>query len=174
MGYDMQWTKDGEDDGYFRANIWGMGTLRRAMDLAKLFSDEDEQITFPEAPEGVKHLDEYKDGEEIPPEVQKFWEAHDQTLKTPSKEAGKVHWAKFCSNDGWIVTTEEAKNIAEKLGGLLDLVDKGEHFEAEFASFDGREIFALDKSNVDRVKFIRQWVDYNKRVAEEKTEYAVW
>jgi hypothetical protein len=172
MGYDMQWTKDGTDDGYFRANIWGMGTLRKVMDLAKLFSDDDTQPLFPEPPKGILREDEYEG--EMPEEAKAFWKEHDAVLRTPSKGTGRVHWAKFCSNDGWIVTTEEAKIISEKLSGLLALVEKGERFQMEFEGFDGHEVWVLDKTNEDRLKFVREWADYNKKVAEAKTEYAVW
>lgn len=167
MGYDMQWEKDGSDEGYFRANIWGMGTLRYTMYLAGVLDEEAEMPQWPERP---KDLKEERDDDPRAIELEK---QRDATRATRSTDPGKVPIFKFGSNDGWIVTPEESRLIADKVDAMLAKIDGGEPF---VLTFDDKEDFVLDakKTAPERMKFVKDWAVYNRKCADAGMAYRVW
>jgi len=89
MGYDLYGVVDGR---YFRANIWGMGRLRNVMIDAKVDLAADSK-----SPGNLSIAAYYAESGGAKPSL------------------GDC----FCTNDGWVVTAEECKHIAEQLGKWL-------------------------------------------------------
>jgi len=138
MGYDMQMREREGAAGYFRLNIFGMGTARKLMEQADV-------ITWDETPDstdwsGLDDLEEGDDG---------CQEAHDKVVGVLAP-SGRIPAEKFCSNDGWWVTSEECATNGPKLLAFLadkevvDIVDRGERrtlkaddlgYYKEFAQF---------------------------------------
>lgn len=130
MGYDMYWTaKSGNDrfdtpynerDYYFRANIWGMGSLRGIMDGLKIL-DWEVSPSFPVQPEDIDDeawdafydLDIKDQLEHENPILREYAQAMERACSCKSSDETKVVGTKFCSNDGWRVTPEECKIIQE-------------------------------------------------------------
>lgn len=170
MGYDMQWTKDGEREGYFRLNIWGMGTMRDAMYHAMAISE----VTMPEPPpypDELKALDEANGGEGVDEDhpASVAYEAKlDEWRATPGPDARPPGY-KFCSNDGWEVSATEAATMAERLQKWLDAQPKG----AVLISFFGDTLLD-DGGDKPWRAYIQEWIDYNRKCAAEGTSYRVW
>lgn len=140
MGYDMYMRDtgfEGGDDAYFRANIWGMGSLRRVMTAAGVLDWDGARGEFPEPPEELQARME--EGDE---EAERAWD--DKLLPFLGQRSGdpkKVPGFKFCSNDGWWVTPEECELIAAALGGEVST----EALEAE-----------IDRYNEEHVAWMRE------------------
>jgi len=86
MGYDMYTVKT---ERYFRANIWGMGMLRQAMEQAG--------VDFSAVSLRTTQGDPHENGTE-------------ESYST----VGNLMTC-FSSNDGWLVRPEECEEIAERL-----------------------------------------------------------
>lgn len=111
MGYDMSCMSGIDcDESYFRANIWGMQTLRTAMKAVNILDFNCDHPKFPVRPRDGNDFSSY-DKELI--KVRSF----------TSKIKGLIPVQKFCSNDGWIVTPEECNIIFEALSRILDKND---------------------------------------------------
>lgn len=90
MGYDLQWTRDESTRGYHRLNIHGMHVLRELLyGLGVL-----EKASRPKWRPGL-----------TPGQSESI-------LRFRSRFRGKVPYAKFASNDGWLVHAAECRLIA--------------------------------------------------------------
>ena len=187
MGYDMYWQvktegRDRDDSHYFRANIWGMGTLRKAMHLAGVMNEREDEgrDDMPKFPDWKKEWDaldlEEMPEEELTPEQKEYVETCKAARSKRSNEPGKIPYFKFCSNDGWLVTPEESRIIAEGLTKLLAEVDSGQEFTLPPDGFFEKEPFILSNTatSKERLEFIREWADYNKRASDANVAYAVY
>lgn len=125
---------------YFRANIWGMGSLREAMEQAgMLFWPESRRPTWPEAEQfGLLNEEWWAYDEEpsdLDPEKQaaakRFAEARDNVQSWHGSDDEGIPGHKFCTNDGWIVTPDECRqataawrSFSERAGGEDKAVEK--------------------------------------------------
>ena len=107
MGYDMTNSSKDESKNYFRSNIWGMGQLRAAMKMAGVLDFE------AEAPKNPAYNEDRNEEEDEDNFVSSM------ILDYRSENPALVPIQKFCSNDGWHVTPDECKLIADGLSKLL-------------------------------------------------------
>jgi hypothetical protein len=156
MGYDM-YVKDPppspdeadeeaiarwNDDNYFRLNIWGMSEMRRLMTDAL-----DWEMKPPEWPD-TRFLE---GTEEEQDERAKALLAPVRAITSPT---GNVPLFKFSSNDGWLITPNECRRIADVLTNELkhwnmlgsnqswkDVVKDFINFNTYAAAHGGYEIF---------------------------------
>lgn len=133
MGYDL-YTKEQAPDGkgYFRANIWGMSMLRQAMQSCEVESQ----------PETMR---------EIEP---------DNETGEPQALLGDL-WSCFSSNDGWLVTPEECRYIADKLQG------NGPSFE-RYRGWDtkgGELVPTMQEVTVADQKYIQEFAAFCEKAA---------
>lgn len=159
MGYDMTMVDDRDsDEGYFRANIWGMQMLRGAMKAANVLDVEHDSVKWPE-------VDPQKDGET----ENDYYARHDRECASVrafrSENSELVPIGKFCSNDGWHVVPAECLLIADGLDKL-------------FAS--GQEVFYRDtweqrtvSLSPSDMEFVKKFADYCRR-ASKKGGFSVW
>jgi hypothetical protein len=159
MGYDMTMVEDRDgDEGYFRANIWGMQVLRGAMKAAGVLDVEHDSPEWPkvkEQQEGETENDYYArhDRECLP--IRQF-RSEDKTL---------VPIGKFCSNDGWIVVPEECLLIAD---GLDKVLASGE----EIFYRDSWENRTVGLGDSDK-EFVQRFAEYCRK-ASKKGGFSVW
>lgn len=126
--------------GYFRLNIWGMGTCRDIMWQLGMVSEAD-QPSYPKAEDfGLSAVDfemdddpEDNDHEEKAVEVGSPKHKYEQAVaawRDGTAEGGLIPLYKLGSNDGWLVNPEEianslaiydAKKAAGELAGLTDI-----------------------------------------------------
>lgn len=163
---------------YFRFNIYGMQSMRQIMSRAELL-DDDVDVDWPEFPpagwdeERAWMLVEAIDAEraedssdpdgalrvEPPPTlpervaVTSYLAARDAVRAVRSPNPARVPTAKFCSNDGWLVTPDECLVLARGLRRALDDVGPA-LWEVE------------DLSDHEARRWIEQWIAYNALAAE--------
>jgi hypothetical protein len=146
MGYDMYGVENNE---YFRANIWGMGFLRSVMRMAEAL---DEEVPSPEFPEIEKRDDETEEQYEM-----RLQESQDEI--TSISPGVKPPFYKFCSNDGWFLTPEECRVIADAIDKYVD-----EHEEYTWSSWDG-EVKTVKRGDDDD-NFVREFSAYCRKMSE--------
>lgn len=158
MGYDMSMIGDDSDEGYFRANIWGMQMLRGAMKTANVLDVHHESPKWPE-------VEGQKDGET----EGDYYARHDAacavTRSFRSEEENLVPIGKFCSNDGWIVLPAECLLIADGLDKLLASGD--EIFYRD--SWENRTVGLGDSDK----EFVKRFAEFCRR-ASAKKGFTVW
>jgi hypothetical protein len=117
MGYDMYYRDraDGNGEGYFRLNVWGMRWCRDEMAARGMLFDAG---PYPAWPEGDYDLidrlrfPEYYDDPLTPEkerEAKTLADAVDAVLSWHGPEIPGIPAHKFSSNDGWIVTPAECE-----------------------------------------------------------------
>jgi len=160
MGYDMQWQKDGSNEGYFRANIWGMGELRHLMNRAGIL---DTTTAPPPWPEDGK--DEELDDDE---RYEKWKKDTIPVRGYRSPDPGMVPIMKFGSNDAWIVTPEEARIIADGLEEYLQVAKTVPQYPKDLKHGPKEE--PIDD---DTMAFFKEFVAYNRKCADLGIAYEV-
>lgn len=157
MGYDMTMIGDDSDEGYFRANIWGMQILRGAMKAAGVLDVDHDNVEWPEVTR--------EEGEDD----DSYYERNDlacaDTRAFRSTDTSLVPIGKFCSNDGWHIVPEECSLIAD---GLDKVLASGE----EIFYRDSWENRTVGLGDSDR-EFVKKFADYCRR-ASEKDGFTVW
>lgn len=158
MGYDMTMVEDRDsDEGYFRANIWGMQMLRGAMKAANVLDLEHDDVEWPKS--------EQKEGE-----TEGDYDARRETELAPvrsfrSTNSTLVPIGKFCSNDGWHIVPQECLLIAD---GLDKLATSGE--EVFYRDTWEQRTVSLSPSDM---KFVKEFAEYCRR-ASKKGGFSVW
>ncbi len=158
MGYDMTMVDDRDsDEGYFRANIWGMQMLRGAMKAAGVLDVEHDNVEWPKIKKEAGETDN------------DFQARHERELEPVrafrSETATLVPIGKFCSNDGWHVVPEECLLIADALDKLT--VSGEEVFYRD--TWEQRTV-SLSPSDME---FVKEFADYCRR-ASKKGGFSVW
>jgi hypothetical protein len=146
MGYDMRMVQtpasvppniqlqNPESPGYHRLNIRAMPLVREMMQVAGALDDCGEPVTpFPDwPPKGITEERAYElmdpDPEDPPqPPATKEeqalidrYRAERDVVLAELGEDGHVGYWKFCSNDGWLVTPDECRIIADVLTSALE------------------------------------------------------
>jgi hypothetical protein len=123
-----------KEGAYFRASIFGMGLLRDELEAQGL-GHWAEPPGFPNYP-GDHHFDGSTDVP-VTDEGKAYVEALQGVLGFVAEGEQGVALGKFCSNDGWIVTPEECRYVAENadLGLQGDLGGSNRRYWAEFIRF---------------------------------------
>jgi hypothetical protein len=179
MGYDMHMVRkpasvpaghkpqyEGQPE-YHRFNIHWMPLVREMMQRAGVLDDYGEPDPglpqFP--PEGIsfERADELmeNDGKGASADEKKILDAYnrerDEILAQTSPDEGRVGYWKFCSNDGWLVTPDECRIIAETLS---------QNLAPEL--WDG-----LDLEEQHAREALAQWIGF-ARLAAENGGFRVW
>lgn len=158
MGYDMTMLDDhNSDEGYFRANIWGMQILRGAMKAAGVMDVNHDDIKWPEVnqEEGESDDDYYARSDVACADTRAFRSTNPELVPI----------GKFCSNDGWHVVPEECLLIAN---GLDKVLATGE----EIFYRDTWENRTVGLGDSDR-EYVKKFADYCRRAAD-KNGFSVW
>lgn len=149
MGYDMFSAEGGE---YFRANISGMQMLRSVMEQCGVRGGAVSQRILQER-------EDYDDNDDRPAD-----DLRQATLE------GDLYSC-FSSNDGWLVTPNEARYIAERLREGLEGIATYEYLAATRSS--SNMIIAEDVLTEEDLKFAREFAEFNVKCAE-LGGYYVW
>lgn len=167
MGYDLHMvrTPDAVDPelansydrpGYYRFNVWGMGVTVGALEWADAIHHGDAppipELEVPGLDEERIHAaiefiqaeqdDDGDDADEPPTEAElaaarAYLRAHEEAVSASSLQEGRVGAFKFQSNDGWLVTPEECREIARKLRASADVIASDYFPDAGVARADG-------------------------------------
>jgi hypothetical protein len=148
----------GDDPWYFHLNWWGMGRMAEEMDRAGVIDAEAQHAPWPDRPkpdeEHFEDLDERdengRDEKPLTPEALIYQQQIENILRHVG-ESGKVALFKFGSNDGWVVTQDECRWIADALDQRAALID-----------------------NTDWQRVVEAFAAFNRRCATEADGYAVW
>lgn len=172
MGYDMYLVGadiESEDNGYFRRNIWGMGTTRDIMDAFEMGHWRDERVKYPSALNNLSDEDcdsvrELVDAK-IAGDVGVLNANGDARIASLAElklswlagtEAGKgLAMHKLCSNDGWWVTPEECAAAVAAYERVPEATR-----EKVYAAHDSEE----EGPAVYR-EWFEKWVDFLRRGA---------
>lgn len=150
MGYDCYTV---EKEEYFRANIWGMKFLRKMMKLAGVdFDTEETRYCKPEE--------------------------DDEGNVCQHSQVGSLYLC-FCSNDGWHVTPENCRHIAEKLQNFTLPLDE-DHPERDMLAWitdekEKQRILALPRKPItdDDREFVNNFIEFCVKAADQGGFY-VW
>jgi hypothetical protein len=121
IAWDKKW--------YYRLNIFGMQEMREYMDRVRIL--------------------DWSNGKPYPGN-EATEEEYEAYLNQQSEQTGMVLGKKFCSNDGWLITTAECNIIA----GMLDL-------------FVTKTTWNLDDEEEKDIRdWLKGWIDFNRRAAK--------
>jgi hypothetical protein len=171
MGYDMKMVRtpasvpagyqpqyDGQPE-YHRFNIHWMPRMRDMMQRAQVLDDCGEPFELLPwwPPDGLtrERADQLEESPDSATAEEKallagYEETRERVLAEVSSEEGKVGYWKFCSNDGWHVTPDECRLIADKLSRNL-----------------GPDLWAdLDIEAEPAREALARWIDFNRLAAE--------
>ncbi|TXH53635.1 MAG: hypothetical protein E6Q97_12780 [Desulfurellales bacterium] len=151
---------DNADAGYFCLNIWGMSLCRQIMAEHNMLADGGHPL-WPEAKDfdaTSDEIDEWydkiyypEDGEvaEPPPNVAAYFDALKAVKCYHPEGTTGVPTFKLCSNDGWVVTSDECRQAVDAWNasgaGIPTRIE------------DGKEV---------EVTWWPEWVDYMSRAAD--------
>lgn len=93
MGFDLQWDRDEGGGGYYHFNLGGMELMLRILDRTGVV----DWTVAPPWGDGLTRREQ------------------ERVLAFRSPRRGQVPAAKFCTNDGWLVTSTECRLLAAAL-----------------------------------------------------------
>jgi len=177
MGYDMNMVgRKGEeidhDEGYFRANIWGMGILRGVMEALDVIDWETDHPPFPDMPEGMEERMESEDSAIAEAAEAEYDKMVLPVLTARSSDPNKVPGFKFCSNDAWHVLPDECKAIATAFKGIDadEIVQAQERMAEALPNLSKVAVVFTDGRKGDEVRelveYAQKFGDYCARAAE--------
>ena len=143
-----------EDADYFRANIWGMGLLRSAMQDAKVLDFDYENPQWPKLEREENETDDQYQ--------ERYDEAAEPIISFRSTNPDLVPVGKFGSNDGWHVVPEECEIIANGLDKVKSFVHRGYMTDP-----------VIIEENSDRLRFVRDFSNYCRHAAKHGG-FKVW
>ncbi|MER5352544.1 hypothetical protein ABT093_19705 [Kitasatospora sp. NPDC002551] len=115
--WDAMWEARDEAMGhYFRLNIWGMGSCRKAMAKLGMLTEQDHPAWPDPVDFGLPKDDPWGDGENeaeggdaLAEARERFEQAQKGVVEAEPQPVTGIPLYKLCSNDGWLVTPAEIK-----------------------------------------------------------------
>lgn len=166
MGYDIRWTKDHSDEGYFRANIWYMQFLRKLMIDVGILDTVTPEPVWPRPG---------KPWDELTKEEQEEYEEQANVIRASrSPFVNQIPIWKFGSNDAWLITPHESGLIADVLGAKIKETLEGVEDKLKMGRFlVNKDAKTKLEEMIGDLKFAQSWCDYCAKCRDADVSFEV-